>query len=159
MTAERERGTSYVVEPGGGEPISGMGARIKASSELTGNAASVLEIVNPGFGGPPLHVHHSHDEMYYVLEGEYLLQFGDDIKRAPAGSFGFTPRGVAHTFASAGAVPGRLVIMSVPGGLEKYVQELDRLVASGAGEDAIQQAGEPWDTELVGPPLAPESAR
>jgi hypothetical protein len=49
--------------------------------------------------------------------------------------------------------------MSVPGGLEKYVQELDRLVASEAGEDAIQQAGEPWDTELVGPPLAPESAR
>lgn len=45
-----------------------------------------------------------------------------------------------------------------PGGLEQYVQELDRLMASGAGEEAIRRAGEPWDTELVGPPLSPERA-
>src|SRR5579875_4211335 len=111
----------YVVEPGGGEPISGQGVCIKAAAEQIGGQASVLEVVNPGFGGPPLHVHHRHDEMYYVVEGEYRLQFGDEAVTVPAGTFAFAGRGIPHTFASTGAMPGKLIIIGMPGGLEKYV--------------------------------------
>lgn len=156
MTTEQDTRTDfYIVEPGGGEPITGQGVRIKASTELTGGNASLLEVCNPGFGGPPLHVHRRHDEMFYVLEGEYLLQFGDEIKTATTGSFAFAGRGIPHTFASAGKTPGRLIIVSVPGGLEEYVRELDRRMAEGADEESIRRAGEDWDTELVGPPIAP----
>lgn len=146
---------SYVIEPGGGEPIERQAVHIKASAELTGGHASVLEVYNSGFGGPPLHIHHSHGEMYYVLEGEYLLQFEDQIRTVPTGSFGYAAPGVRHTFASSGKVPGRLIIVGVPSGLEKFVREFDRLMAEGADEEAIRRLGDEWDTELVGPPLAP----
>src|ERR1700712_2689533 len=29
-------------------------------------------------GGPPLHIHPLQDEMFYVIEGEYLFQVGED---------------------------------------------------------------------------------
>ena len=145
---------SYVVEPGGGEPIERQQVHIKASTALTGGQASVMEVVNPGFGGPPLHIHRRHGEMCYVVEGEYLFQFGDEIITAPAGTFGYAAPGVRHTFASVGKVSGRLLIIGVPSGLETYVRELDRLLAEGASEAAIKQLGDAWDTELVGPPLA-----
>lgn len=153
-TDQNTERASYIVEPGGGEPIAGQGVRIKAATEQTGGQASVLEVFNPGFGGPPLHVHHRHDEMYYVVEGEYLLQFGDEVVTASAGTFGFAARGVPHTFASAGADPGKLIIIGMPGGVEKYVQGVDRLMLEGADEEAIQRLGDDWDTELVGPPLS-----
>lgn len=156
MTTDRDaKLKSFIVKPGAGEPIERQAVRIKAPTERTGGQASVLEVFNAGFGGPPLHVHHRHGEMYYVLEGEYLLQLGDEITSLPAGSFAYAAPGVRHAFASAGKVPGRLIIIGVPGGLEIYVRELDRLMAEGAGEDAIRRLGDEWDTELVGPPLSP----
>lgn len=160
MTTDRDtkRG-SYVIEPGGGEPIERQAVHIKASTELTGGQACVLEVFNSGFGGPPLHVHRKHGEMYYVLEGEYLLQLEDEITALSAGSFAYAAPGVRHTFASAGKAPGRLIITGVPGGLEIYVREIDRLMAEGADEEAIRHLGDEWDTELVGPPLSPSSAR
>lgn len=145
---------SYVVEPGGGEPIERQAVRIKASTNMTDGQASVLEVYNDGFGGPPLHIHRRHGEMYYVIEGEYLLQFEDEVRTAPSGSFAYAAPGVRHTFASVGRVPGRLIIVAMPGGLEVYVRELDRLMAEGADEEAIRRLGDEWDTELVGPPLS-----
>jgi quercetin dioxygenase-like cupin family protein len=146
----------YIVEPGGGEPIERQAVHIKASTELTGGHATVLEVFNAGFGGPPLHIHRRHGEMYYVLEGDYLLQLEDEVTTVPAGSFAYAAPGVRHTFASAGKEPGRLLIIGVPGGLETYVREIDRLLAKGADEDAIRRLGEEWDTELVGPQLSPQ---
>lgn len=140
----------YVVGPDGGEPISGQGVWVKASTELTGGQIAVVEIVNPGFGGPPLHVHHHHDEMFYVVEGEYLLQMGEEITVGPVGTFAYFPRGTAHTFASRGNVPGRLLNFSVPGGLERFIRELDRLATEGAQGEAIQQLCAAWNTELAG---------
>lgn len=155
MTTDRDATLeSYIVEPGGGEVIERQAVHIKAPTESTGGQACVLEVFNSGFGGPPLHVHHRHGEMYYVLEGEYLLQLEDEVRTLPAGSFAYAAPGVRHAFASAGKVPGRLLIIGLPGGLEIYVRELDRLMAEEASDDAIRQLGDEWDTELVGPPLS-----
>jgi mannose-6-phosphate isomerase-like protein (cupin superfamily) len=152
-----EHGTdaeSYIVLPGEGEPVPGQRVLIRAGGQETGTAVSVLEIENPGFGGPPLHVHQRHDEMFYVLEGEYLVQLGDTVTVAPAGSFAYFGRGTRHTFAGSGRMPGRLLNIGLPGGLEQYVRELDRLLAAGADEEALQRHNAAWDTELVGPPIA-----
>lgn len=145
----------HIVQPGGGELVSSQRVRIKAEAEQTGGQASVIEVFNPGFGGPPLHVHHHHDEMFYVVEGEYLFQVGDETISLGAGAFASVPRGIPHTFASTAAVPGKLLIISMPSGLETFLWELERLVAAGAGEDAIRQMGEAHDAELTGPPLSP----
>ena len=37
----------------------------------------VIEQANQRRGGPPLHVHQGEDALFYVLEGEYLVQVGD----------------------------------------------------------------------------------
>jgi mannose-6-phosphate isomerase-like protein (cupin superfamily) len=147
--------TPYIIEPAGGTPVIGQGVRIKASSEQTGGQASVLEVFNPGFGGPPLHVHHRHDEMFYVVEGEYLFQIGEDMSVGRAGTFAFFPRGIPHTFASRGEAPGRLLNIGLPSGLEGFVHQLDHVMAEAAGQEEIQRVCAAWDTELVGPPLSP----
>ncbi|MGH2448730.1 MAG: cupin domain-containing protein [Chloroflexota bacterium] len=154
MGVDEAKRTSYVHRPGEGSPIAGMGVRVKASAKDTGGQASVMEVANPGFGGPPLHLHRRHDEMLYVVEGEYLFQIDDEVIEAPAGTFCFAGRGTPHTFSSAGKVPGRLVNIGTPGGLEDYVRELDRLMAENADEETLRRHDESWDTEMVGPPIS-----
>ena len=158
MAGDRDaEGTSYILEPGKGELLQELRVTVKAGTEHTEGAISVVEVDNPGFGGPPLHVHHEHDELLYVLEGEYLFQIEDTVSVATAGTFGFFPRGVPHTFAGSGRMQSRLLNMGLPAGLERYVRELERRVAAGAGEDEIQRLSNEWDTYLVGPPIAASS--
>jgi len=52
---------------------------IKISGTDTENDLAVFEQtgLTPN-GGPPLHIHPFQDEWFYVIEGEYLFQIGDD---------------------------------------------------------------------------------
>ena len=45
-----------------------------------------------------LHVHHSDDEIWHVLQGSLLFCFGDGEVEAPAGTTAFVPAGVPHTY-------------------------------------------------------------
>jgi uncharacterized cupin superfamily protein len=59
------------------------------SKALTGitDGVTVLETVaKPGEPAPLDHVHHSYDEVFYVVEGEFEFRVGDRRLRAPAGS-------------------------------------------------------------------------
>jgi mannose-6-phosphate isomerase-like protein (cupin superfamily) len=47
---------------------------------------------------PPLHVHHTEDELFYVLEGELSFFAGDDVARARAGETLFGPASVPHVY-------------------------------------------------------------
>lgn len=64
--------------------------------------------------GPPLHVHHSDDEAWHVLEGELLFRFSDRQESVGAGSTVFAPVGVAHTYRNPGPHDVRYLIMSTP---------------------------------------------
>ena len=46
----------------------------------------------------PLHVHHSDDEAWYVLEGTLRVQVDDEVVEARAGSGVLVPRGTKHTY-------------------------------------------------------------
>lgn len=67
----------------------------KVRGEQSGGTLTVFETEVAPNDGPPLHVHAHEDEGWYALDGELRFRFGDDIRRAPAGSFVFVPRGVA----------------------------------------------------------------
>jgi mannose-6-phosphate isomerase-like protein (cupin superfamily) len=58
-----------------------------------------------------LHVHHRDDEAWYVLEGTLGFVRGDERLEAPAGSAVLVPRGVVHTFWTAGGGEARYVIV------------------------------------------------
>lgn len=91
----------------------------RASAGLVG----VFESVVPGWGGPPVHVHHNEDEVIHVIEEPYDFWLDGDIQRVSPGQSIFLPRGVPHTFRVASARKGRNLTMFTPAGLEGFFIE------------------------------------
>ena len=95
---------------------------VKASGAETGGALAAIENLPAGFA-TPLHVHRDADEPYYVLEGEVTFYCEGEVYRAVPGSFLFLPRGIPHAFRVSEAGPARLLILTLPGGFENFVEE------------------------------------
>jgi mannose-6-phosphate isomerase-like protein (cupin superfamily) len=55
-----------------------------------------------GSGPATLHVHHSDDEAWHVLEGELTFRYADRSETADAGTTVFVPAGTAHTYTANG---------------------------------------------------------
>ena len=64
-----------------------------------------------GSGPATLHVHHSDDEAWHVLEGELRFRYEGRTETAGPGTTIFVPAGVAHTY-SAGAGARYLIILT-----------------------------------------------
>ena len=87
------------VGPGGGRTIPGTDAlRLIATGEQTGGSVGVLEDTSSPGDGPPRHVHRSNDELFYVLEGEFLFLVGEWQESVPAETCVFVPRGTVHAY-------------------------------------------------------------
>lgn len=160
-TGQGERGAALegiILGPGEGYTIPGTDAMtLKATGEETGGSIGFLEATSsPGYG-PPRHIHRSHDELFYVLEGEFLFLVGERQVSASPGSFVFVPRGTVHAAKATGAEPGKVLIAYVPGGLEHSFEEFAQARAE-QGEGAsrgrtAEEINEKYDSEFVGPPL------
>lgn len=136
-------------------------AIIKASASQTGGLFSLMEM-RLGLGhSPPLHIHNGEDESFWVLEGELLLQCGEEKFKAGPGSFIYLPRGVPHTFMIEGDVLPRLLVLLVPGGGERFFIEAGR-PAEGQGFppmtppdfELMTRIGEKYHQQIIGPPLS-----
>jgi mannose-6-phosphate isomerase-like protein (cupin superfamily) len=93
---------------------------VLVSGEQTNNAYAVLEaFVLPG-GGPPPHIHHREDELFYVLDGDITIFAGEQTVRGSAGTCVHIPLGTVHTFKNEGSGPARMVVMYTPAGFENY---------------------------------------
>jgi mannose-6-phosphate isomerase-like protein (cupin superfamily) len=129
-----------------------MGAMMtyKATVEDTGAAYSLAVEVTPPHGGLPLHVHHREDEAMYILEGEYEIQYGDDVFRATAGTFVFLPRDVPNRYQNVGDAPGRFLYITSPGGFEKLVEQTS-LLAIGTPPDMqkIKEMAHKYGVEFI----------
>ena len=66
-----------------------------------------------GSGPDYLHVHHSDDEAWHVLEGTLTFKFGDRVVEAPAGTTVFVPAGIPHSYYEAHG-PTRYLIILTP---------------------------------------------
>ena len=93
-------------------PPIGKRADVNQRVAASGNSFGVFEWA--GSGPADLHVHHSDDEAWHVLEGVLLFRFADREVAAEAGSTVFVPAGVAHSFQTAGAVPVRYLVVVTP---------------------------------------------
>jgi quercetin dioxygenase-like cupin family protein len=126
----------------------------KVSTEDSQGALLVVELVHHAKGGPPRHMHRAQDEVFYVTEGEYLLEVGPNRFRLRPGDCAFGPRGVPHTWAFVGDQTGRIAFTVSPAGrLEAFFRELSKAGAMAPQDPAFWP---PFDMELVGPPLAIE---
>ena len=48
----------------------------------------VVEIAHRAKGGPPRHLHHHQDEWFHVIEGEYIVEIGEERYRLGPGELG-----------------------------------------------------------------------
>jgi len=101
----------------------GHAARIYGDSERTGGAFDLVDFdLPPGFA-TPLHVHHTADEVFWVLEGTVRGLCAGKEWRASPGDMVWLPRGLPHGFATVGDTPGRHLTMTMPGGFDAFVRE------------------------------------
>jgi hypothetical protein len=96
------------------EPTIIRGFRERGGSDPTSATGASFEVHEWQGSGPPyMHVHHSDDEAWYVLEGTLTFKFTDREVDAPAGSTVFVPAGVAHTYFEKDG-PARYLITLTP---------------------------------------------
>lgn len=103
-----------------------------------GRLALVEMSVPARSAGPPLHIHESWDEGFYVLEGDVAIQVGDTLQAATTGMFAFAARDTPHTFANLGTEEARILVVLTPAGFERYLETGRR---------------PPPNTRVVGPPI------
>ena len=144
----------FVVPPGAGDRVpTKPNAKAKATSRNTGGLILVHEPVIKREDRILRHRHTNLAEVFYVLEGEVLLQIGDRVTRATAGTFAFSPVGNVHAFSNPGDQPARLLIVALPPQpAERFFEELERMPPD-ADEAAWEQFNRRCGVEVVGPPL------
>lgn len=128
-----------------------IGRCVVSSADTDGQ----LLIVAPGDqnftfkGGPPLHIHKYQDEVFFVAQGEFLIQVGDDVHKVKTGDTVFIPRGTPHTYANPiENNPGSIISIHQPAGKNeaffKYLCTYKKMP-----EKEIDP-----DSPVVGPPIA-----
>jgi mannose-6-phosphate isomerase-like protein (cupin superfamily) len=140
-----------VLGPGEGTVVPLPGATMvwKAHSGRAAGDYVVGEFTaQPGFAGPRPHVHRAHEELFYVLEGEFDFLVGARTVRLGPGAFVRVPPGVAHDFRNPTDRPARWLGIACPGGLDRYFEEVGALVAAGRfTPEALRELRLKYDTD------------
>lgn len=115
------------------EPVCWMGeeGRFLLRKEDTGGLYSFYQITTKPGSGPPLHVHETADEAFFVNRGRYEFEVGGVTEVITEGTVIYGPRGVPHRFRNIGDGPGQLLVIATPGGVENFFIGLSELVANG----------------------------
>ena len=112
----------------------------------------IYDTIRTSRGGPPLHIHHDQDEWFFVREGEFVFQIGDDRFRLKPGDSVFGPRKVPHAFANLTEL-GKLMIVYQPAGtIEQFFLDGSRFTAPPTPAE-LQALYRKHRLEIVGPPL------
>ncbi len=82
---------------------------VKLSSAETGGQFLFAESVVEKGAGPPYHMHTHEDELFYIVEGEFLLVVGGQEHRVGSGTTVWAPRNVPHRFEGLGEGVNRMV--------------------------------------------------
>ena len=102
-------------------------------------------------GGPAKHLHYDQDEWFYAIEGEFILEVGQDTFRLTAGDSILAPRKVPHVWAFTGGERGRILIAFMPAGkMESFFREVTKANAMPPQDPELWRS---HGMELLGPPL------
>ena len=110
-----------------------------------------FEMAPHGHQAPLPHIHHVHEEGFYILEGELEFVVGTETVRAGQGAFVMVPTGVAHTFSNPTERPARFLSTFTPQRYLSYFEELSQL-SQATASPSQQQLAElmaRYDTEVV----------
>lgn len=118
------------------------------------NGLLVLENTFHAKGGPARHLHHDQDELFYVTEGEFFIEVGEERFRLTQGDTLLAPRRVPHVWAHIGSGRGSMLITFNPAGkMEAFFREVTKANAMPPQDPELWRA---HGMELLGPPLPVE---
>jgi len=119
-------------------------------------AMFVMEQANQKKGGPTRHLHFSQDELFYVIEGEYIVEIGAERFHLKAGDCVLGPRGIPHAWAFVGDSNGRMLLSYSPAGrMEAFFNDREKNgIKKGAYASSTDaETMKAYGMELIGPPL------
>lgn len=111
------------------------------------------EISVSGKAGPGRHIHVDQDEWFYVLEGEFIAEVGEEQFFLHPGDSVFLPRGVPHTYAHLSDETGKMLGAVLPAGTFEQFLEDSRLAGSKLSLEQTQELFEKHGLKQVGPPI------
>jgi quercetin dioxygenase-like cupin family protein len=132
-----------------GQLLEALGAliSIKASSEQSGGAFNLFEVMCPPGYATSLHIHYDEDVAIYVLEGALSFFWGTEQQAAVPGSYFYQPRGIPHGFHVEGVMPARMLYLAVPAGLDRFAREQEHLAPNAEPGTAAAR----YQIEILGP--------
>ena len=151
---------ALILNPGEGRVVSlgPIQMIVKEDGSRTRSTLGIAEfVVAPHVPTPPPHVHHAHEEGFYVLEGELEFLVGTEKIVAGKGASVMVPIGVPHTFANTGNGPARFLNTFTPPRYLNYFEELSALMATSGTPSPMQmrELMARYDTEVVAIPSRP----
>ncbi len=133
-----------------------MSIDYKVSSSDTDGDLFIIENTNDSRGGPPRHLHHEQEEWFYVVEGEYVAEIGDERYHLGPGDSVFAPRKMAHVWAHVGEGTGRLIVAFRPAGeMEAFFDAMSQVKEAPSREE-LHGLFRSHGMEVTGPPLGVE---
>jgi quercetin dioxygenase-like cupin family protein len=123
---------------------------IEDGSHTSGTHA-VLEFTLKGQFSPPPHIHHQHEEVIYVLEGEMVLPFRDQTVRLGPGAAFVTPIGLPHTFSNGGDDTLRFLLTISPASHLGYFLDMAKVLQGGPDPQKMMSVMQQYGLEPIGP--------
>lgn len=128
---------------------------VKVSGQDTQGRCVIFDTLRREKVGPMLHLHTNLDEWFYVLDGEFKFQAGEEIMRLKAGDTLFVPQNMAHAFVKTSEGPARLIVMHQPAGtMEEYFRQVSQMPDQ--SQETRRAIAEKHGMRFLGPPLKPE---
>lgn len=138
--------------------------KIKVSGDQNQDHLSVLEHQAAYGDSPPLHIHHSEDEIFVVLEGDFRFIIGHEEHKLQAGDTLLAPKGIPHQYRVESKNGGKWLTITTGHDFENFVKNVSRPATQ---DDLPEKMGPPseefkkelsltsakFNIEIVGPPL------
>jgi quercetin dioxygenase-like cupin family protein len=126
---------------------------VKISGSDTEGALAIFEQTSLSQGrGTPLHVHPLQDEIFYVLDGAYYFQVGEDKFHLRTGESIFLPRKVPHAWTQVSEKGKMTVTLQPAGKLEEFFVTMQALDHEPTKQE-LAKIFYDHDMQIVGPPL------
>ena len=138
--------------------------RVRVSGDNHADEISVLEHHAYHGDSPPLHIHHTEDEVFVVLEGEFRFVIGSGEHRLKQGESILAPKGIPHAYRVESEEGGKWLTITTGHDFENFVKATSRPAIEYAlperhgppTEEFKKQLSDKsaeYNIEIVGPPL------
>jgi quercetin dioxygenase-like cupin family protein len=161
QTSSKGESKGFKIDSGEGRihghlKLKGVNANIldlKVSGKDTNGGLAIFEQTSISQGrGTPLHIHPLQDEVFYVIEGEYYFNVGNEKFRLGVGDSIFMPKNVPHTWTQVSEKGKMTVIFQPAGKMEEFFVTMAGLKTEPSAEEIAKIFIEN-EMRVVGPPL------